>query len=61
MGKGKSFLIIPEPNTISLINTFLKRLYDGNSQLEVDIKNNVFIIDSTTIDLCLSIYPWAKF
>lgn len=38
-----------------------KRLYQGNSQLEVEIKNNVFIIDSTTIDLCLSIYPWAKF
>jgi hypothetical protein len=38
-----------------------KRLYEGDSQLEVDIKNNVFIIDSTTIDLCLSIYPWAKF
>lgn len=38
-----------------------KRLYDGDSQLDVDIKNNVFIIDSSTIDLCLSIYPWAKF
>lgn len=38
-----------------------KKLYDGDSQLDVDIKNNVFIIDSTTIDLCLSIYPWAKF
>jgi hypothetical protein len=38
-----------------------KQLYDGDSQLDVDIKNNVFIIDSSTIDLCLSIYPWAKF
>jgi hypothetical protein len=38
-----------------------KKLYDGDSKLDVDIKNNVFIIDSTTIDLCLSIYPWAKF
>ena len=38
-----------------------KKLYDGDSQLDVDIKNNVFIIDSSTIDLCLSIYPWAKF
>lgn len=38
-----------------------KKLYDGYSQLDVDIKNNVFIVDSTTIDLCLSIYPWAKF
>lgn len=38
-----------------------KKLYDGDSKLDVDIKNNVFIIDSTTINLCLSIYPWAKF
>jgi len=38
-----------------------KKLYDGYSQLDVDIKNNIFIVDSTTIDLCLSIYPWAKF
>jgi hypothetical protein len=38
-----------------------KVLYHGESQLEIDFKNNVFIIDSTTIDLCLSIYPWAKF
>ena len=38
-----------------------KILYKGDSQLEVEIKNNVFIIDSSTIDLCLSVYPWAKF
>lgn len=38
-----------------------KYLYKGESQLNVDIKNNIFIIDSSTIDLCLSIYPWAKF
>jgi hypothetical protein len=38
-----------------------KKLYKGDSQLEIDIKNNIFIVDSTTIDLCLSIYPWAKF
>jgi len=38
-----------------------KELYIGDNQLEIEIKNNVFAIDSTTIDLCLSIYPWAKF
>jgi len=38
-----------------------KSLYENDNQLEVDIKNNVFIIDSTTVDLCLSLYPWAKF
>ena len=38
-----------------------KILYQNDDQLEVEIKNNVFIIDSSTIDLCLSLYPWAKF
>ncbi len=38
-----------------------KILYEGDDQLEVDIKKNVFIIDSSIIDLCLSLYPWAKF
>jgi hypothetical protein len=38
-----------------------KELYVGDNQLEVDIKNNVFAIDSSTIDLCLTLYPWAKF
>lgn len=38
-----------------------KVLYQDDDQLEVEIKNNVFIINSTTIDLCLSLYPWAKF
>lgn len=38
-----------------------KELYKEDNQLEVNMKNNIFIIDSSTIDLCLSLYPWAKF
>lgn len=38
-----------------------KKLYVGDNQLEIDIKSNVFAIDSSTIDLCLSVFPWAKF
>ncbi len=38
-----------------------KVLYIGDNQLESDIKNNVSAIDSTTIDLCLTLYPWARF
>jgi hypothetical protein len=45
---------------LSLISR-AKELYKGDSQLEVDIKDNVFIIDSSTIDLCPGLYPWAKF
>ncbi|SDF21443.1 hypothetical protein SAMN05421636_1206 [Pricia antarctica] len=45
---------------LSLISR-AKELYKGDSQLEVGIKDNVFIIDSSTIGLCLSLYPWSKF
>lgn len=38
-----------------------KRLYVNDSDLEIDLKNNVFAIDATTIDLCLSAFWWAKF
>lgn len=38
-----------------------KELYGDDNQLEVEIKNNVFAIDSSTVDLCLSLFPWAKF
>ncbi len=27
----------------------------------VDLKNSLYALDSTTIDLCLSLFPWAKF
>jgi hypothetical protein len=38
-----------------------KQLYLGDSNLEIEIKNNVFAIDATTIDLCLSSFFWATF
>jgi Domain of unknown function (DUF4372)/Transposase DDE domain len=38
-----------------------KSLYAAENELEVDLTNNVFAIDATTIDLCLSLMPWAKF
>lgn len=38
-----------------------KRHYIGEDSLEVSLKNNVFAIDSTTIDLCLSTFYWATF
>ncbi len=37
-----------------------RRLYAGESLLE-DLKNTVYALDSTTIDLCLSLFPWAHF
>ncbi len=33
----------------------------ANNEFEVNIGGNVYAIDSTTIDLCLSVFWWAKF
>jgi hypothetical protein len=38
-----------------------KSLYIKDNDLEVSLKNNVFAIDATTIDLCLSSFYWATF
>jgi hypothetical protein len=37
-----------------------RRLYARES-LSVDLKETVYALDSTTIDLCLSLFPWAHF
>ena len=37
-----------------------RRLYTAES-LAVDLDNTVYALDSTTIDLCLSVFPWAHF
>lgn len=38
-----------------------KSLYINDSDLEVALTNNVFAIDATVIDVCLSAFYWAKF
>jgi hypothetical protein len=37
-----------------------RRLYAGDS-LAVDLSETVYALDSTTIDLCMSVFPWAHF
>lgn len=37
-----------------------RRLY-AQEPLAVDLDNTVYALDSTTIDLCLSLFPWAPF
>ena len=32
-----------------------------NDSIKLDIDDAVYALDSTTIDLCLSLFPWAKF
>ena len=43
----------------SLIRT-ARRLY-AQEPLAVDLAETVYALDATTIDLCLSLFPWAKF
>ena len=37
-----------------------RHLY-ASEPLSVELKHTVYALDSTTIDLCLSLFPWAKF
>lgn len=38
-----------------------KELYVNDNDLDVSLKNNVFAIDATVIDMCLSAFTWATF
>ena len=37
-----------------------RKLY-ATEDLGLDLSNTVYALDSTTIDLCLSLFPWAPF
>jgi len=37
------------------------RLLYRNEKFGVDLEETVYALDSTTIDLCLSLFPWARF
>jgi len=37
-----------------------RRLY-ANEPIGVELEQTVYALDSTTIDLCLSLFPWARF
>ena len=37
-----------------------RKLYQ-TEQLAIDLEQTVYALDSTTIDLCLSVFPWAHF
>jgi hypothetical protein len=37
-----------------------RKLYAGED-LGLELKNTVYALDSTTIELCLSVFPWAHF
>jgi hypothetical protein len=57
--ENRSYLIYEQ--LAMLLIKEAKQLYLGDNDLEVQLKNNVFAIDATTIDLCLSTFYWATF
>lgn len=38
-----------------------RNLYKDDNSFSVDINEIAYALDSSTIDLCLSLFPWAKF
>jgi hypothetical protein len=38
-----------------------KELYQDDNQLDIKLKGRIFALDSTVVDLCLSVFWWAKF
>src|ERR1035438_9168479 len=36
-------------------------LFSAADPIGVDLDQSLYALDSTTIDLCLSLFPWAKF
>lgn len=44
-----------------LLIEYARRVCIGQADFALDISSQVYAVDSTTIDLCLSIFWWAKF
>jgi len=38
-----------------------RTLYQDEQPFSIELYNTVYALDSSTIDLCLSLFPWAKF
>ena len=38
-----------------------RKLYQNEQPFSIELDNAVYALDSSTIDLCLSLFPWAKF
>jgi hypothetical protein len=56
--ENRSFKIFEE-FAYTLINEARKSCYKSDFEIKVD--GNVYALDSTTIDLCLSVFWWAEF
>lgn len=43
-----------------LLITEARNLYANDQSAELDLDATVYLIDSTTIELCLTLFPWAR-
>lgn len=43
------------------LTSIVRPLYKNDIEFVCDLENAVYALDSTTIDLCLSVFEWAKF
>jgi len=45
---------------VMILITEARRLYTRDKLPTLDISETIYVIDSTTIELCFSLFPWAK-
>lgn len=38
-----------------------RKLYEDDSEFTLELEETVYAFDSTVIDLCMSVFPWARF
>lgn len=50
-----------EPSTGQRRGGRRNRTLYANDACGVEVSNTVYVLDATTIDLCLSMFPWAAF
>jgi len=41
--------------------TKARKLYQDDPEFTLDLENTVYALDATTIDLCMTLFPWAQF
>jgi len=39
----------------------VRPMYLENNDFSLDLENTIYALDASTIDLCLNLFPWAKF
>lgn len=44
-----------------LFYTFLKRVQNMAPKYKLKLSSSLYMLDTTTIDLCLKLFPWARF